>query len=91
MGTLASFSIKQQDNSYKKYTISISDKTDDYGNNVVVYEEQTEAQRKAEEKKTYLGNGRVFWTDGKISKAEFKERKSKEPAIASNDESDLPF
>jgi hypothetical protein len=72
MGALATISLKQADGSYKKLTLSISDTTDKYGNNISIYEEQTKEQRDAKEKKNYLGNGKVFWTDNKITLAEKK-------------------
>jgi hypothetical protein len=72
MSTLATISLKQSDGSYKKLTLSISDTTDKYGNNISIYEEQTKEQRDAKEKKNYLGNGKVFWTDNKITLAEKK-------------------
>ena len=72
MGALATISLKQTDGSYKKLTLSISDTTDKYGNNISIYEEQTKEQRDAKEKKNYLGNGKVFWTDNKITLAEKK-------------------
>lgn len=93
MSTLASFSVKQQDGMYKNYTVSISDTADKYNNNVSVYEEQTKEERDAKVKKTYLGNGRVFWTDGKpVFKPEPKAKV--EPTIIENTnevENDLPF
>jgi len=92
MSTLASFSVKQQDGTYKNYTVSISDTSDKYNNNVAVYEEQTKEERDAKVKKIYLGNGRVFWTDGKpVFKPEPKAKE--EPIIiATNSQSDdLPF
>lgn len=72
MGALATISLKQSDGSYKKLTLSISDTTDKYGNNISIYEEQSKEQRDAKTPKSYVGNGRVFWCDGKISVAEKK-------------------
>lgn len=72
MGALATISLKQADGSYKKLTLSISDTTDKYGNNISIYEEQTKDQRDAKTPKSYVGNGRVFWTDNKITLAEKK-------------------
>ena len=72
MGALATISLKQSDGSYKKLTLSISDTTDKYGNNISIYEEQSKEQRDAKTPKSYVGNGRVFWSDGKISVAEKK-------------------
>jgi len=87
MSALGSISIKTKDGVYKNYTLSISDKTNEYGQNVTMFEEQTKEQREAGEPRTYVGNGKIFWTDGKVSVAEAVE---KETAAASTD-SDLPF
>lgn len=73
-------------------TISTSDQTNDYGQNVSSYVAQTEEQRKAGKPKYYVGNGKVFWTDGKITKTEKKEYPI--PGNSSNgsgDDSGLPF
>lgn len=51
-------------------TISISDTTNEYGNNVSGYISQTKEEQEAKAKKNNVGNGRVFWTDGNISRAE---------------------
>jgi len=67
MGALLSIGIKGKDGKYKNYTVSISDTPDKYGQNVSMFEEQTAEQRAAKEPKNYIGNGKVFWTDGKIS------------------------
>lgn len=87
MSALGSISIKTKDGVYKNYTLSISDKTNEYGQNVTMFEEQTKEQREAGEPRKYIGNGKIFWTDGKVSVAEAVE---KETAAASTD-SDLPF
>jgi hypothetical protein len=89
MGALADFSIKQKDGSYKNYTISISDQTNDYGQNVSVYESQTKEEVKAKAKKKYIGNGKVFWTDGKVVLAEKKDKVATATSTDAND--DLPF
>ena len=92
MGLLASFSIKQQDGSYKNYTIAVDDKTNEYGKNVSVYEEQTKEQREAKEKKKFLGSGKVFWTSGTVVVAEKKDAIKKESvAIGDDSSSQLPF
>ena len=90
MSALITLSVKLKDGSFKKYTISISDESDQYGNNVAMYEEQTKEQREAKEKKKYLGNGRVFWTNNKITVCEPK--KTQEPIkIVEDEPTDLPF
>ena len=72
MGALATISLKQNDGTYKKLTLSISDTTDKFGNNISIYEEQTKEQRDAKVPKSYVGNGKIFWSDNKITLAEKK-------------------
>jgi hypothetical protein len=67
MGALLSIGIKGKDGKYKNYTISISDTPDKYGQNVSMFAEQTPEERSNKTPKNYIGNGKVFWTDGKIS------------------------
>lgn len=74
MSALISISVKQNDSTFKKYTISISDTSDQYGNNVSMYEEQTKEERELKTTKKYFGNGKVFWNDGKIINAIKKEK-----------------
>ena len=50
-----------------KFTASISDQSNQYGQNVSFFAEQTKEQRDAKVNKYYFGNGKVFWTDGKIT------------------------
>jgi len=66
MSALINLGIKGKDGKYKQYTISISDTANDYGQNVSMYLSQTKEQREAKEKRTYVANGQVIWTDGKI-------------------------
>lgn len=55
-------------------TISIGDETNQYGQNLSGFVSQTKEQREAKKDKFYVGNGKVFWTDGKITKAEAKQQ-----------------
>ena len=50
-----------------KFTASISDQSNQFGQNVSFFAEQTKEQRDAKVNKYYFGNGKVFWTDGKIT------------------------
>jgi hypothetical protein len=52
-----------------KVTISVKDVSNEYGQNIEVYHEQTKEQQIAKEKKLYYGRGNIFWTDGKIERA----------------------
>jgi len=88
MSALGTISIKTKDGVYKNYTLSINDDTNEYGQNLKMYEEQTKEQREAKVTKTYVGNGKIFWTDGKINIAEKVER---ETVSSSSSEDDLPF
>ena len=67
-------------------TISISDETNQWGQNVSITDSQTQEEREAKKPKTYLGNGKVVWTDGKVTTATKQEAKA-----AVEETSDLPF
>ena len=85
MSALATIGIKGKDGKYKNYTISICDFTNDFGQNVSMYEEQSADERKSESPKKYIGNGKVFWTDGKIAVAEKQDKPTQKV------DEDLPF
>jgi len=89
MSALATIGIKGKDGKYKDYTISISDFTNDYGQNVSMYEEQSKEEREQKVPKKYIGNGKVYWTDGKISVAE-RQKQSESTQKVDVDE-ELPF
>ena len=94
MSTLISGSIdlskvdksKLKDGKYLQVQISVNDTTDNYGNNVSITVNQTKEEREAKEKKTYLGNAKVVWTDNVIKLAEKVDATS---AKVENDS--LPF
>ena len=73
MSAILNFGIKQEDGTYKYYTASINDELDKYGNNVAITLQQTKEQREAKEKKVYVGNGKVAWTNGKIEVAKTED------------------
>jgi len=89
MGALINFSLKQEDGTYKYYTASINDQLDKFGNNVAITLQQTKEQREAKTDKVYLGNGKVVWTDGKITLAEKQEQAPAQQKHEPID--DLPF
>ncbi len=71
---------------YANLTLSVNDDTR-YGNNVAVMEPQAKEEREAKRPKNYLGNGKVFWTNGTITLAE-----KEEPKLAPQEAiEDLPF
>ena len=49
---------------YLPITITINDEPDQFGNQGPVVVAQTKEERDAKEKKTYLGNVQVVWTNG---------------------------
>ena len=75
-------------------TISISDETNEYGQNVSSYVSQSKEQREAKKQRFYTGNGKVFWTDGNIKVAVKPEPKQSAPMdvdeIGTSDR-DMPF
>jgi hypothetical protein len=87
MSALINLSIKGKDG-YKNYTISISDETNQYGQNVVMYEQQSKEERENKVPKKYIGNGNVIWNDGKITNADKKEVNNTQKVEENND---LPF
>lgn len=54
---------------YYNLTISVGDETR-FGNNVALFDSQTQEEREAKKQKNYVGNGRVVWTDGNVVLAE---------------------
>ena len=48
---------------YAKLTVSVNDELDAYGQDVGCWIEQSQEERAAGEKKQYLGNGKVFWSN----------------------------
>ena len=91
MSSLISLSIKAKDGSFKNYTISISDETNQWGQNVAMYESQTKEEREAKAPKKYIGNGKVVWTDGKIVKGEDTKPATTSTKIVEDQEDDLFF
>lgn len=67
--------------------LSITEKSNDYGQNVSAYVSQTKEQREAKIKKFYIGNGKVFWTDGKIEIG----KKIETHEATEEETDDLPF
>ena len=54
---------------YFNFDIIVNDDFDKYQNNVQITDKQSKEQREAKEKKNFLGNGRVVWSNaGKSEK-----------------------
>jgi hypothetical protein len=61
--------VKGKKGVWYNFTISVNDDTK-YGNNVSLSDSQTKEEREAGKPRDYLGNGKVIWTNGSITKAE---------------------
>jgi len=72
-------------------TIVNSDDSNKYGQNVSAYVAQTKEQREEQKPRFYVGNGKIFWTDGKITKAVKNEDLPVEAKVTQNNSDDLPF
>ena len=75
---------------YYNLALSVNDQTNQYGQNVAVFDSQSEEERKAKKPKDYLGNGKVVWTDGYIFKAE-QQASSAPKQHSQPQDDDLPF
>ena len=73
---------------YYNFTLSVNDETNQYGQNVAVFDSQTKEEREAKKDKVYIGNGKVVWTDGNCVVAP-SDKPQKEAVAATTD--DLPF
>jgi len=79
---------------YYNFTISVNDETNQYGQNVSVFDSQTKEEREVKKPKKYLGNGKVVWTDGQCTKAEWQDNesaKAEEEVKVNEAMTDLPF
>lgn len=73
------------------FTISVNEESNKFGQNCSFYAEQSKAQREAKAPKYYFGNGKVFWTDGKITIATKEAPKAAAAPAAVGYAGDLPF
>ena len=76
--------IKGKKGTYINLSLSVNDQTNDFGQNASVFISQTKEEKG--EKKNYVGNGKVVWTDGTCVKATAMDAVVEEVAS-----SDLPF
>jgi hypothetical protein len=85
--------IKFNDQGWANLTVFLNNETNTYGQNASVAMEQTKEQREAKEAKTYIGNGKIVWTDGEIQAATKVERQTmaSEQSQAGRTTPDLPF
>jgi hypothetical protein len=72
---------------YYNFTVAINDESNQWGQNVSMFDSQNQEERLAKKPKSYLGNGNVVWTDGNIKLADKKQEVSSKELV----EDDLPF
>ena len=71
--------------------VIIDDEADQFGNQGPIVVAQTKEERDAKEKKTYLGNVQVVWTNGdNVAAAPRNDQPQQAPQPAAVEE-DLPF
>lgn len=86
--------LKKRNEKGIEITTSVNDDVNNYGQNVTSYVAQSKEEREEKKPKFYVGNGKTFWTDGKISvpaKVEQAEVVSNASDDASGDGDGLPF
>ena len=76
--------IKGKKGTYINLSLSVNNETNDFGQNASVFISQTKEEK--DQKKNYVGNGKVVWTDGTCVKATAGDAIVEEVAS-----SDLPF
>ena len=74
-----------------KLTVSLSDQTNNYGQNVSVYVAQTKEQRDAKTPLFYVANGKTFWSKGETPVPQREEPKQVPQPVTAGDGNDLPF
>lgn len=74
-------------------TVSINDESNQYGQNLSAYVSQSKEDREAKKDRFYVGNGKTFWTDGKITVAEKQQNDSvvSDAVVFDDEDEDLPF
>ena len=83
--------IKGKNGNYYNFTVSVNDQTGQYGDNVSLFDTQSKEEREAKTAKSYVGNGKVVWTDGSISLAEKQDQPQSQPARLADVVDDFPF
>ena len=99
MGTLINASIdltkvdkaKLIKGKYLNLTIAVNDNLDNYGNNVSLTIQQSKEERDLKASKTYLGNGKVVYTNGEVKVAEKQDKPLQNTSDKFKDIPDLPF
>ena len=70
-------------------TVALNDEVNQYGQNVSAWVSQTKEQRDEKKQRFFTGNGKTFWSDGKITVA--KEAEPEAAETVKDESNDLPF
>lgn len=77
---------------YLNLTVAVNDEKDNYDNDVSCWQGQTKEEVHEKDKKNYLGNGRVFWTNDNTTTSPEAAQQSQQASQAANElNDDLPF
>lgn len=85
--------IQFNEKGWANVTLYVNDETNQYGQNVSAAMEQSKEDREAKAPKTYVGNGRVVWTDNSIVAAERQDQgvTASQQSQAGRETPDMPF
>lgn len=72
-------------------TLSTNDESNQWGQNVSAYVSQSKEDREAKKDRYYVGNGKVFWNDGKVTNAVKPEDQVQEAEVVEESDDDIPF
>jgi hypothetical protein len=83
---------KKVSEKYVNITVTINDELDKFENQGNVTIQQSQEERQNKEQKTYLGNGRIGWTNNKIEKLNSNQTSNNQNNTNQIEEDDdLPF
>ena len=74
-----------------KITISLSDQTNNFGQNVSAYVAQTKEQRDAKTPLFYVGNGKTFWSKGETPCPQREQPTQAPQPVTSASDNEPPF
>ena len=74
-----------------KITISLSDQTNNFGQNVSAYVAQTKEQRADKKPLFYVGNGKTFWSKGETPVPQREEQQQAPQPVTSANDDEQPF
>mgnify|MGYP006388642693 FL=1 len=76
---------------YYNFTINVNDEKDNYGNDASVTISQTAEERQAKVQRTFVGNGRVVWSNNSNRNTTPQNSDNSQSTPNGYLENDLPF